>query len=298
MRSGEQTGGTTSTRLHDLYQVANRLSFGLLDIFRFAIRRFTRVRGAEGAASIAFFTLFSLFPLLLVLVSIGGYVLESQDVRQQLLQFIRLTFPISSSVIIDNILAVLEERNTIGLLGLIGLAWSASGLLSAMITNLDRAWPTAKPRSFIEYRLVALGILAALSLLLAISTFANAILNLLFKLDLPWIPDEPFWNLVSAIFPFLLVFFVFLALYQLLPNTYVSWRAAFWAALVASIGWELTTNAFSWYLHSGMAQYNLVYGSLGAIVALLFWIYLIWLIIVFCAHLSAAIMHHRDQEDD
>jgi membrane protein len=113
---------------------------------------------------------------------------------------------------------------------------------------------------------------------------------------LPWIPDELFWKIASALFPFFMVFFLFLALYRLVPNTYVSWKAAFWAALIASLGWEVTTNAFSWYLESGYAQYSLIYGTLGAFFALLTWIFLISLIIVFCAHLSAAIQHRQDAD--
>jgi membrane protein len=67
------------------------------------------------------------------------------------------------------------------------------------------------------------------------------------------------------------------------------------SAIIGSIFISVVTKIFTWYLGSGLSTYNLVYGSLGAIVALLFWIYLISLIIFSGAHLGAAISHvHRD----
>jgi membrane protein len=75
----------------------------------------------------------------------------------------------------------------------------------------------------------------------------------------------------------------------------VKWSAAFWAALVVAVAWELAANAFAWYVGSGLARYRVVYGSLGTVVALLFWIYLSAWIIIFGAHLSAAVSRHTSK---
>jgi membrane protein len=71
--------------------------------------------------------------------------------------------------------------------------------------------------------------------------------------------------------------------------------AAFWGALVAAVAWELVTDAFTWVLSSGLIHYELVYGSLGAIIALLFWIYLISWILLYGAYLTAAIDESKEQ---
>jgi len=83
-----------------------------------------------------------------------------------------------------------------------------------------------------------------------------------------------------------------MALYRWVPNAKVRWSAAFWAALVVALVLEIAANAFAWYLSSGLARYRIVYGSLATVVALLFWIYLSGWIIIFGAHLSAAIAGH------
>ena len=59
--------------------------------------------------------------------------------------------------------------------------------------------------------------------------------------------------------------------------------------MFASAAWKIATTGFAWYVTSGFGRYQLVYGSLGAVVALLFLIYLIAMITLFGAHLSAAI---------
>jgi membrane protein len=83
-------------------------------------------------------------------------------------------------------------------------------------------------------------------------------------------------------------------LYRWLPNTEVLWSEATWGSLIASAGTFMATSIFSWYLgsRSGLTNYNLVYGSLGAIVALMFWIYLLSYIILFGAHLSSSIAYY------
>ena len=91
----------------------------------------------------------------------------------------------------------------------------------------------------------------------------------------------------------LLLFTSLLILYWWLPRTKVLWREAAWGAMTGSIGISVVTSGFTWFLESGLSNYNLVYGSLGAIVALLFWIYLLSLIVFAGAHLSAAIAYVR-----
>jgi membrane protein len=296
MLSRNGAGNELTRRFNELFRRADRLSFGALGILRHAIRRFYRVRGAEGAASVAFFTLFSFFPLLLVLVAVGGSFLESEDVQREIINMIRLTVPVDPELVVANMQEVLQERGSVGFIGLVSLIWSATGALTSLTRSIDRAWPIARPRTFIQDRSVAVGMIASLGVLLAISSITNTVLNILFQIDLPYIPDAPFWSIVTAVLPFLVALLVFFALYLWVPNTFVTRKAALWAALVAAGAWEITTNAFSWYLRSGFSQFKLIYGTVGTIVAVMFWIYLICLIIIFCAHLSAAIMHHKEYD--
>jgi membrane protein len=95
----------------------------------------------------------------------------------------------------------------------------------------------------------------------------------------------------------LLLFIILLTLYRWIPNTKVAWNQGAWGALIASLAAEVATLAFTWYLRSGFAKYSLVYGSLGAVAVLLFWIYLLSFVVLFGAYLSAEIAMHRLEEE-
>jgi membrane protein len=101
------------------------------------------------------------------------------------------------------------------------------------------------------------------------------------------------WKIVSNLSPWLISFILFTSLYRWVPKSEVSWRAALWTGAVVMLLWQLTAMGFRWYLSSGMTNYEVVYGSLSAIVVLLLWIYISSLLIFFGAHLCAAINQPR-----
>ena len=290
-----------------LYRRMDRATDGVLGILVDAARCFTDARAAQATASIAYYAVFSLFPLLLVLIAGGSSVLESEQVQEQVLDFAAEVFPVSQSLIVKNIQRVLQLRGTVSVVALVGLLWSATGVLTVLAYNINRAWPEARPRNFVKSRLVALGMFVGLVVLLALSSISSTVLGVLSRFHVPlWggraMDGTPLWAVLSSVVLRLFTFFALLGLYLWVPNTTVRWREAFWGALVATLAGEIATKVFTWYLSSGFVQYELVYGSLATIVALMLWIYIGSLIILFGAHLSAAVArhilkHHRSVEE-
>ena len=250
-------------------------------------------RAAEAAASMAYYGFFSLFPLLLVVVVVVSTVLENYLTEEQVLEVLLQAFPFSSELIEENIRQVLRARSTVGIIGLIGLAWSALGAFTVLIRNINRAWPNTKVRNVILQRLIAFAILAVMIGGLIFMFVFNTVTRFLPQ-DINEVAEKAS---SSQAFPFLLIEFLlfatFLVFYYWLPRTKVRWSEAAVGALVGSIGISFVTMGFTWFLESGLSNYNLVYGSLGAIVALLFWIYLMSVIVFAGAHLSAAIAYVR-----
>ena len=243
----------------------------------------------------AFFGFFSLFPLLLVLVAIGSSIIESSQAQEQVLDLVIQAFPFSGETIEENIRKVLSARGSVGLIGLVGLTWSATGAFSVLTRNINRAWPNTSLRNFLRIRLIAFGMLAALVGLLATLLVANPVMRLLPRVVSDAATKATSLRFFNHIIIWLSLFVTLYFLYYWIPKTKVQWKEALWGALVASLASEITTSGFIWYLGSGLSNYNLVYGPLGAIVALLTWIYVLSLIILFGAHLGAAIaQQNRD----
>jgi membrane protein len=149
----------------------------------------------------------------------------------------------------------------------------------------------------VEKRLVAFLMIGAFILFIAATSVLSTIIAFFTQVELPFLFISPPIGMLTDLLLFSLRFILFLALYFFVPKTKVKVRAAFWAAVFASIAWEITAYGFNWYFQSGLANYNFLYGSLGTLVALMFWIYLDCLILVFGAYFSAAIVNYNNLGD-
>lgn len=288
-----------SKQLKEWYRNLNQRSGKRLDILKNALGTFSETRASQSAASLAYYAFFSLFPLLLALIAGGSYFLNSQQVFQNVTQVVQKAIPISTQLITENLQQVLDIRGTVGIISLLTLLWSASGVFTNLAYSVNLAWPQASRRNFLEKRLVGLGMIAGLGGLLILSLALDWIINLapFVSATSASIPGLSLWRFLSSLGSWLTIFLLFFVLYRWVPTTNVHWSATLWGALTASIVWKLATAGFTWYLKSGLGSYQLVYGSLGAIVALLFLIYIVSTITLFGAHLSAAIDRWIKEKD-
>ena len=276
----------SATRVH--HSVAERL--GVLDTTAVTL---TKSRVPQAAASLAYYTFFSIFPLMLLLILVGSFFLSRKDVVQRVTQAVQSAVPISQQFIVQNLQQVLKQRTAVGIFVLVSLLWSASSMFNNLAYDINTAWPEAKERGFLQSRLIGLDMVFGLTVLI----IASVVLDSLAK----WLAGSAsssaalggpnIWAILSQLGSWIMVFLLYLAMYRWVPTVPVAWSASIWGALAASIGWKAATTAFSWYLASPFAHYELVYGSLGAVVAFLFVIYIIALVTLFGAHLTAAIDH-------
>lgn len=280
-----------SQRVRDLYLRADRISGNRLNILKDAIETFKITRANQAAASLAYYVIFSLFPLLMVLISAGGFFLDSEQVYLKVSQLLRQSIPVSYEWINENLRLILEQRSAVGIIGLITLMWAASGGFISLAYNINLAWLEAPQRNFFQGRLLGLQMIAGLSVLFLLSIIIDSIINLLHILNVPFVSflDLFLWKSLSNIFSWLMIFVLFFVLYYWVPTVNVTRNAALWGALMASISWKAATALFSWYVRSGLGRYEAIYGSVGALVAFLFLVYMLATVALFGAHFTSAI---------
>ncbi len=277
--------------VREFYEKINDLSGGRIDILKNALRTFSEKQAAQASASLAYYTFFSIFPLLLLFIAVGSYFLDRHQVFNIVTQFVQQAIPISRQIINENLQQILDQRGTIGIIGLLTLLWSASGMFTSLAYNINLAWPRASRRNFLQSRLIGLWMIIGVIGLILLSLILSWVTN---RLPFMHITDASpsdliLLRLISGFGSWLMIFLVFLMVYHWIPTLRVKWNATIWGALLASFAWKAVATGFTWYLASRFGRYQLVYGSLGAIVAFLFLIYIISLITLFGAHLSAAI---------
>ena len=264
-------------------------------VVRHALKTFAEARAAQAAAGVAFYAIFSLFPLLLVIIAVGSYFVDQDEVLRLVTGLVGDYFPTSVQMINQNLRQVFNARGAFGVVALLTLLWAASSVFTNLAYNINLAWTEARRRHFLHKRLVGLGTIAALSLMWVLFMALNWVMSLDFVLNL--INSSPviksIWGHFSTITSWATVFLLLFWLYRWSPGSPSRWRAIFWGALVATIAWKLASFVFSWYLKTLLDGYRLIYGSLGAIVAFLLLVYVLAYIALFGAHLVAAIDHTR-----
>lgn len=190
---------------------------------------------------------------------------------------------------IERLVDRVERKLAVEALGPIGgilLVWSALTLVTTIERSLNRIFEAPRSRSLgqrivIYWSLLTLGPVVLVGAWYAGSQAAGA------AQDVPvvsWIV-----NLTSWIGPFIVTILVFAAIYKLMPNTRVSFRAAAGGAIVAVPLWMIFRHAFSVYLTQvGVTN---IYGAIGIVPLFLLWLNLSWWIFLFGAQLSHSAAH-------
>jgi membrane protein len=267
----------------------------------FILTHAVRVYGAEHcssfAAAIAYYALLALFPLAVFAVSLAGYLLRGEpQAQERIINVIMDNLPLDSQSgrqqLHDQLAAVTQGRVGLGLLGLLGTAYSASALFGAVRTALNAVFRVERPRPLVQGKLLDLGMTLALGLLLFLSlglTAAAAVVlglaeELFGRFALPM-------TVLVTLAQFLIVpavtTLVCLVLYRVVPHAEVRWRDALPGAVLAAVGFEVLKLGFAQYV-ARIGNYDAVYGALGFVIVFLFFSYLSAQIVLFGATVTRA----------
>jgi membrane protein len=247
------------------------------------------------AAGVVFFGLLAVFPAITALVSCYGLFANPATIGANL-QTLALMLPEGSFQIVqDQIARVLMKGNTaLGATFLFGLAlaiWSANAGVKAVIDALNVVYEEREKRSFIRLNLLSLafttGGIAALLLMV------SAVVAVPLALDHVGLAPEGRTIVSLARWPLLLV--ILLTALALLYRFGPSRRPARWewlsvGTLAAALLWIAGSSVLSWYL-SNFANYDATYGSLGAAIGLMMWMWMSAIIVLCGAELNSEIEH-------
>jgi membrane protein len=227
---------------------------------------------SQRAAGIAYYSLLSLFPLLLGLIAVFGFLLPSFNLQDALLKVVASNSPGATDILKQNLVNIISLRGAMGTLSIVILFWSASAMFSAINLAINRVWEIRVYRPFFIRKASELAMVLGTGILFLLSLGASAFISILRGVfDLP-VAKLIIVEVGSRLVAFLLILAIFLLLYKLIPNTKTHWRDIWPGALFAAILFEIARSLLVFYL-GYFANYQLVFGSLASIIALLVWIY-------------------------
>jgi membrane protein len=266
---------------------------GWIDVLRRTYARADQDRLLATAGGVVFFGLLAVFPAITALVSFYGLFADPSTIGSNL-RTLALMLPEGSFQIVqDQIARVLEKGNTaLGATFLFGLAlaiWSANAGVKAVIDALNVAYEEREKRSFIHLNLLALaftsGAIAALLLMV------GAVVAVPLALDHLGLAPES--RIIISLGRWPLLFAILLAtlgiLYRFGPSRRaVGWQSLSVGAVVAALLWIAGSALLSWYL-SNFGNYDATYGSLGAAIGLMMWMWMSAVIVLLGAELNSEI---------
>ena len=249
--------------------------------------RFGEINGGFAASAITITVFLAIFPLLLVVVSVIGYLnAGNADLASDLIEKLDLTGP-AARTLTDALDTASQSRQAASIIGLLGLAWAGSALAVALQEGVRLPWQERSQG--LKDRFVGIGWLVVAFVGLALLLAASGVLAFLPS----WVPVgvaaalSVVVNLaVSAVF--------FAWLFWGLGTRRMGWRHLLPGALVAAVGFEVLGLIGTVYVPQLVSRSSALYGSIGIVFAILAWLALFARLLVYASTLNAVLYEARE----
>ena len=247
------------------------------------------------SANLSYYFILSLFPMLIVALALTPYFkIDQQFLLEKIQNFAPGDF---GNYLFDMISEVLNNKNnTIITVGIVFTLWSASSGIYGIIIAFNNAFRVRDGRIWIVTKLISVVItalfLVGMFVVLALVVFGKQLTYLLFhKFNL----DEGFYNLWSVLnysFPILFTFIVFVFLYIMGPNLKLKAISILPGSIFATVSWTLVSRLFGYYIDH-FSSYIKTYGTIGAFMAFIIWLYITGYILIIGAEINAIFHNYK-----
>ncbi|WP_354698477.1 hypothetical protein DSM112329_04159 [Paraconexibacter sp. AEG42_29] len=260
---------------------------------RRAVLEFAEDRGHRDAAQISFFAALSAVPLAILLVGTFGLVFEEDDVRRRVIKTGFDSVPVaqaSDRARLESAVAdALDQAGHIGVISILLLLVAASGVMGALRHSINVAWDIERRPPLLRRKALDLALVTGGTVLLLVSLSLSATRSAAARVD-----DEAGGGALlgvaldglAEVLPFAFVAATLLFLYRVLPVDRPRVGEIWPGALVAAAGLFAVKSGLELYLEH-LADFGALYGSLGAVMALLLFVYATANVIVFGAEFAS-----------
>lgn len=249
----------------------------------------------------SYFGLLTLFPALLLMLALGNWLPAGKEMLTHIMQ----VYPGSGKFLRETIESLSDVGLGVIITCVVLVLWAGSWVFAVVERALNRIWGTTS-RTFLHGRALTLGMIGIVGLLLAASVLVTSVLVSLQQLAsrlsprqlerMTWLAPlgSAFWQLIFAITSILITITLFVLVYRFMPNARVRLRETLPGAVLGGLLWETSKYVFAWSLH--YFHYDEIYGSVGAVVAVLTWGYVSSLVLLFGAQMTAVFHYEHPVE--
>jgi len=253
----------------------------------------------NGAAVLAYYLTLAIFPAVIFVMALLPY-LPVPHIDQAIMELLQQVLPPGASSMFVGVVQEVtrEQRGSLLSFGLLATLWATSSGMYAIMQQLNITYDVNEKRGFVRARLIAVG-LSLLFTALIIGGFSLIVLGG----ELPqWLGDH--LGLGKAVLVFFAVFrwlliiagllLGFALIYFLAPNVkqrfvFITPGSVIGVAVLAA-----ASLGFAWYVKN-VGNYSATYGSIGAVIVLMLWLYIAGLVILFGSEINALLEHHAPE---
>ena len=247
-----------------------------------ALRKFNDDNGFFLSSGIAFNILINLIPFIMLLLAlVGTYLYNDQEVLNHIRAYFRDVAPTLDPKVMKTLMDVIQNRQIVGILGLVGLFWISTWVFSSLRIALNIVFRAEKSQGMVRGIVVDLLMIVLVGILLLVSMILSPVVIFLqsYQGRIPVALGPTVQWILKYLLPFFLTYCMFFLIYKIIPNKRVHFKSALQAALFTGLLWEMAKHLFGWYVVH-LARYSIFYGSLRTLVIFVLWVYYSSMILV------------------
>jgi len=232
-------------------------------------------------AALAFYTVFSVAPILIIAISIAGYVFGATHAQTEVLAQLKGLIGPAGATAIQQLMESAhysEKRGLAAALGVITLVVGATSVFGELQNALDRIWQSPRRRHeagwwrLIRGRVLSIGMVLGIGFLLLVSLVASAVLSAFGGWLGSYFPGlEILLPVTNLLIGFAMTVVLFALIYKYIPRESIAWSDVWIGATVTALLFTFGKTLIGVYL--GRSSFNSAYGAAGSMVVLLLWIY-------------------------
>jgi membrane protein len=247
----------------------------------------------NGAAALGFYFTLAIFPALIFLMSLIPY-LPIERVDQAVMDLLRQSMPPEAAKMLSGVVTEVTTERRGGLLsfGALATLWATSSGMYGLMQQLNITYGVKEARSFIRARMVAL-LLSIAFIVLVIGGFSLIVLGGIIQ---DWMVDTlGFGTVITTLFSVLRwvlivagLLLAFALIYRYAPNVQQRFRFITPGSIIGGLLLVLASAGFALYT-TNFADYNATYGSIGAVIILMLWLYIAGLVILLGSEINVVL---------
>ncbi|HLS30265.1 MAG TPA: YihY/virulence factor BrkB family protein [Flavobacteriaceae bacterium] len=258
----------------------------ILQLFKNTVQRWLKNDPFQRSASIAYYTLFSFPSLLMIVITVAGYFFGKSQVQDELIESLSDVVGVDTAESVERMVVNVnvEGESTVALIISIGvILFAASGAFFQLKKAMNKIWAVREKKSevlmMILDRLISLGMILSIGFMMVASLIITTVVTYLGKYISDFAPgiSTVSLNIFNFIFSYVFIWFLFSAIFKILPDVKLKWRYALVGGSVTTVLFLLAEYGLSFYFST--SDPTSIYGSASSVILLMLWIFYTCLIL-------------------